>query len=74
MKDTFKSFQQKPIFVKFHTIPPKKDEETNTIYPRISLIQVGYIFEHFELNINAAKKFEPFQFNESWIYYRSKAF
>ena len=26
MKSALKTFHQKPIFVKFHTIPPKKDE------------------------------------------------
>jgi len=28
------------FFVKFHTIPPEKDEETHAYYPVISLIQV----------------------------------
>ena len=28
---------------------------------------MGYISEHFELNIEATKKFELFKFNESWI-------
>ena len=51
--------------VKFHTIPPEKDEETGFLYPEVSLIQVGYIFERFKLNIEAIRKFEPFRFNES---------
>jgi len=34
------SFKQGPIFVKFHTIPPKKDEETNILYPVISIIHL----------------------------------
>ena len=38
-----KCFKQGPIFVKFHTIPLEKDEETGIPYPRISIIQVGYI-------------------------------
>ena len=70
MKSILKTFRQKPIFVKFHTIPPKKDATTGTQYPAISLIKVGYITENFELNIKATRKFEPFRFNESWINYR----
>ena len=31
---------------------------------------MGYITQNFELNIEATRKFEPFQFNESWINYR----
>jgi len=31
---------------------------------------VGYIKENFKLNIKAARKFEPFRFNESWLNYR----
>lgn len=69
MKSALKTFQ-KPIFVKFHTIPPEKDEVSGVQYPAISLIQVGYITENFELNIEATRKFEPFRFNESWINYR----
>jgi len=70
MKSTLKTFHQKPIFVKFHTIPPQKDEASSTQYSTISLIQAGYIMENFELNIEATRKFEPFRFNESWINYR----
>jgi len=65
MKSALKNFHQKPIFVKFYTIPPKKDEASGIQYPVISLIQVGYITKNFELNIEATCKFEPFQFNES---------
>lgn len=65
-----KTFKEGPIFVKFHTIPLEKDEETDKRYPRISIIQVGYISEHFQLNIKASKQFEPFKFNESWINYK----
>jgi len=61
---------QKPIFVKFHTVPLEKDKASGIQYPAISLIQVGYITENFELNIEATRKFEPFRFNESWINYR----
>ena len=60
MKNILKTFHQKPIFIKFHTIPPEKHEATGTHYPPISLIQVGYISENFELNIEATRKFEPF--------------
>jgi len=60
----------KPIFVKFHTIPPEKDAASGTQYPPISLIQVGYVTENFELNIEVTRKFESFRFNESWINYR----
>ena len=70
MKSILKTFRQKPIFVKFHTIPPEKDAASGTQYPAISLIQVGYVTENFELNIEATKKFEPFRFNESWMNYR----
>ena len=70
MKNILKTFHQKPIFIKFHTIPPEKHEATGTHYPPISLIQVGYISENFELNIEATRKFEPFRFNESGINYR----
>ena len=70
MKDVLESFHQKLIFVKFHTISPEKDEETGTYYPKVSLIQVGYISKNFELNIEVARKFEPFRFNKSWIKYR----
>jgi len=70
MKSTLKTFHQRPIFVKFHTIPPDKDGAFDTQYPAISLIQVGYITENFELNIEATRAFEPFRFNESWINYR----
>ena len=48
-------------------MPSKKDEKTGILYPEISLIQVGFISEQFELNIEAIKKFEPFRFNESWV-------
>jgi len=65
MKNVLRTFHQKPIFVKFHTMPPEKDEVTDTHYLVISLIQVGYISKNFELNIDATHKFEPFQFNES---------
>jgi len=40
MKSILKIFRQKPIFVKFHTIPPEKDATSSTQYPAISLIQV----------------------------------
>ena len=65
-----KTFKQGHIFVKFHTIHPEKDEDTGKLYPRISIIQVGYISEHFQLNIDAPKKFDPFRFSGSWINYR----
>ena len=65
-----KIFSQVPIFENFHTILPEKDEETGILYPEISLIQVGYISEWFELNIEATRKFKPFRFNKSWINYR----
>ena len=35
MKSTLKNFHQKPIFVKFHTIP-EKDEAPGTQYPAIT--------------------------------------
>ena len=69
MKVVLKIFYQKPIFLKSHTIPSEKDEATSTHYPVISIIQVGYIFENFEINIEAIRKFEPFWFNQSWIIY-----
>jgi len=50
MKSTLKTFYQRPIFVKFHTIAPEKDMASDTQYPAISSIQVGYITENFELN------------------------
>ena len=56
--------------MKFHTIPPEKDKETNVIYSSISIIEMGYISEHFQLNIEATKNFESFRFNELWISYR----
>ena len=56
--------------MKFHTIPPEKDFEIGIIYPRISIIQVGYVSENFQLNIEASKKFDQIHFNESWINYR----
>ena len=61
-----KTFKQGFIFV----IPPEKDEKTSIIYSRISIIQVGHVFEQFQLNIEATSKFDLFQFNESWINYR----
>jgi len=67
---TLKIFNQRPIFVKLHSILLKKDEETGFLYLEISLIQVGYISGRFELNIEAIRKFELFRFNESWINYR----
>ena len=70
MKSILKTFRQKPIFVKFHTIPPEKDATSGTQYPAISLIQVRCVTENFELNIEATRKFEPFRFTESWINYR----
>ena len=70
IKNVLRTFQQKPLFVKFYTIPPEKDEATSTHYLAISLIQLGYISENFELNIEATRKFEPFRFNESYINYR----
>ena len=70
MKSALKNFHQKPIFVKFHTIPPEKDEASDIQYPAISLIQVVYITENLEPNIEATRKFEPFRFNESGINYR----
>jgi len=70
MKSALKTFHQKLIFVKFHTIPPEKDEASDIQYPAIGLIQVGYIMENFELNIEATRKFDPFRFNESCINYR----
>ena len=66
---TLKTFNPWTTFVKFYTIPPEKDEETGFLYPEDSLIQVGYISERFELNIEAIRKFEPFRFNESRINY-----
>jgi len=60
MKNVFRTFQQKPIFVKFHTIPPEKVEAIDTHYLAISLIQVGYISKNFKLNIEATRMFEPF--------------
>ena len=38
MKNVLRTFNQKPIFVKFHTIALKKDEASCTDYPAISLI------------------------------------
>ena len=70
MKSALKTFHQKPIFVKFHTIPPEKDEASGIQYLTISLIQVRYITKNFKLNIEATRKFEPFRFNESWVNYR----
>jgi len=70
MKNVLRTFHKIPIFVKFHTIPLEKVEATGTHYLATSLIQVGYISENFELNIEAARKFELFWFNESWIDYR----
>ena len=67
---TLKTFNQWPIFVKFHTIPPAKDKEISFLYPQISLIQVSYISERFKLNIEAIRKFKSFRSNESWINYR----
>lgn len=67
---TLKNFKQCLIFVKFHTIPPEKDEETWIIYRGISLIQIGYISGSFQLNIEITKKFDSIRFNESWINYR----
>ena len=67
---SLKTFHKNPIFVKFHTIPPEKDEVSSIQYHTISLIQVGYITKHFELNIEPMRKFEPFRFNESWVNYR----
>jgi len=69
-KNGFRSFYQKPIFVKFHTILLEKDEAIGIHYPAINLIEVGYISENFELNIEPTHKCSPFQFNESWIKYR----
>jgi len=66
---TLENFNQRPIFGNFHSIPPKRDEDTDILYSEISLIQVGFISERFELNIKACKKFEPFKFNESWVSY-----
>ena len=43
---------------------------TGSHYPATSLVQVGYISENFEINIEATRKFEHFLFNESWINYR----
>ena len=65
-----KSFKQVPIFVKLHTIPPEKDEEIGMPYPKINIIEVGYISEHFQLNIDAFKKFDLIRFNEWSINYR----
>jgi len=70
MKSAIKTFHQKRIFVKFHTIPLEKDEASAIQYPAISLIPVGYIMDNFELNIEATRKFEPFRFDKSWINYR----
>jgi len=67
---TLKTFNQWPKFIKFHTIQREKDEETDFLYPEISLIQVGYISKRFGFNIKDIRKFEPFKFNESWINYR----
>jgi len=76
MKSALTTFHQKPIFVKFHIILPEKDEAPSIQYPAVSLIQVEYITNNFELNVEATRKFKPFQFNESWINYRrtSRAF
>jgi len=60
MKSALKTFHQKPIFVKFHTIPLEKDETSAIQYPTISLIQVEYITENFELNIEATQSLNPF--------------
>ena len=35
---TLKTLNQGPIFIKFHTIPPEKDDKTGKIYHGISLI------------------------------------
>ena len=70
MKSALKTFHQKPMFVKFHTISPEKDKSSGIQYPAISLIQVGYTTKNFKLNIEARRKIEPFLFNESWINYR----
>jgi len=70
MKNVLRSFHKKSILVKFHTIPPKKDELTGIHYPVINLIQVGCISDNFEPNIKATCEFELFRFNESWINYR----
>jgi len=70
MKNVLRTFHEKLIFVKFHTILLEKDEMIGIHYPVISLIQLGYISENFELNIEATCKFESFWFNEFWINYR----
>jgi len=36
----------------------EKDPETGIVYPIVSIIQVGYISENFQLNIEASKTFE----------------
>jgi len=58
-KNTVETFHKKSIFVKFHTMPLEKDEATGNQYRIISLIQVEYIMENFELNIEATRN-EPF--------------
>ena len=65
-----KTFKKWYIFVKFHTIPSEKDPETGIIYPTLSIIQVGYISAHFQLNIEASKNFDRIRFDESWVNYR----
>jgi len=66
---TLKALNQGPVFLKFHTIPSERDEDTDILYSKINLIQASYISKWFELNIETIKKFEPFRFNESWVNY-----
>ena len=56
---TLKNFKQGPIFVKFHTIPPEKDEEIGTTYRGISLIKICYISETFNLTLKLQKSLIP---------------
>ena len=56
--------------MKFHTISPEKDLETEIIYPQISIIQVGRISNNFQLNIKASKNFDTIRFDKSWVNYR----